>query len=192
MNAWLKTAAAILLSASLANVTAVNQSDAEIMARMMWGECRGAPSTMEKAAVAWCVLNRVDSDKYPDTIRGVITQPNQFTGYRPSNPVDPELLWIAQDVITRWQTDGEGRVLPETYIYFVAGGGCNKFSEVWPVGRKVWDWSAEDPYKEEKENDDPADHVEGLDEHDEPADESDRLHAYLRRCYGRFDDGWMD
>lgn len=191
MNGWVKAAAALLLSASLANVTAVNQSDAEIMARMMWGECRGAPSTMEKAAVAWCVLNRVDDDRYPDTIKGVITQPNQFTGYRASNPVDPELLWIANDVITRWQTDGEGRVLPETYIYFVAGGGCNKFSEVWPVGRDTWDWSAEDPYKEEEENDD-LDAFTGIDEHDEPASEADRTHAFLRRRYVRFDDAGMD
>lgn len=184
-------AAALLLAATMANVSAVDNSDAEIMAKCLWGECRGAPSTMEKAAVAWCILNRVDSDKYPDTIREVITQPNQFTGYKAGNPVDPELLWIANDVITRWQTGGEGRVLPETYIYFVAGGGCNKFSEVWPVGRKVWDWSMEDPYKEEEKNDDPDGTLE-MDEHDEPADEVDRARADLRRCYGRFDDGLVD
>jgi len=181
--------AALLIAASL-NITAVNDSDARIMAKCMWGECRGAPSTMEKAAVAWCILNRVDSDKYPDTIREVVTQPSQFTGYRASNPVDPELLWIALDVITRWQTGDEGRVLPETYLYFVAGDGCNKFSETWPVGRKVWDWSAEDPYDEKGVND--VDTYAGIDEHDEPADEMDRAHAYLRRTYGGFDDGVLD
>lgn len=149
MNRLIRLAAAALLAASLTQVTAVDDSDAEIMARCMWGECRGAPSTMEKAAVAWCILNRVDDPRFPDTIRGVITQPHQFTGYSASHPVDPELLWIARDVIGRWQTGGEGRVLPEDYLYFVAGGGCNKFSKTWPVGRDTWDWSAEDIYEEE-------------------------------------------
>jgi len=67
-------------------------ADAEIMARCMWGECRGAQSTQEKAAVAWCILNRVDDERWPDTIKEVITQPTQFTGYLRSNPIDKELL----------------------------------------------------------------------------------------------------
>lgn len=152
MNRLIRLAAAALLATTIAQVSAVDNSDAEIMAKCLWGECRGASSTMEKAAVAWCVLNRVDSDRYPDTIREVITQPCQFTGYKAGNPVDPELLWISRDVISRWQTGGEGRVLPEDYLYFVAGGGCNKFSKTWPVGRDTWDWSAEDIYKEEEDD----------------------------------------
>lgn len=182
--------AGIMLAASLTNVCSVETSDAEIMAKCLWGECRGAKTTMEKAAVAWCVLNRVDSDTHPDTIREVISQPLQFTGYRASNPVDPDLLWIAQDVITRWQTGDEGRVLPENYLYFVRGDGCNKFSETWPVGRKVWDWSLEDPYEEKGENN--ADTFAGMDEHDEPADALDRAYAHLRRVYSSFDDGVVD
>ena len=129
-------------------------ADAEIMARCMWGECRGAPSTQEKAAVAWCILNRVDDERWPDTIKEVITQPTQFTGYLRSNPIDKELLWLANDVLDRWEREkaGEeevGRVLPRDYCYFVKGRGRqNNFSTTWPVGSKIWDWSLEDPYEE--------------------------------------------
>lgn len=46
---------------------------------------------MEMAAVAWCILNRVDSTEtfFPDTIVEVVTQDSQFHGYSESNPVDP-------------------------------------------------------------------------------------------------------
>lgn len=133
-----------------------DSADAEIMARCMWGECRGMPSTKEKAAVAWCILNRVDDDRWPGTIKEVITQPNQFTGYRSSNPVDEELLWIANDVLGRWESEKAGdedvgRVLPREYCFFVSGyNGHNNFGTSWPIGREIWDWSLPDPYTEEE------------------------------------------
>lgn len=112
------------------------------------------PSTAEKAAVAWCILNRVDDERWPNTIKEVITQPSQFTGYLRSNPVDEELLWIANDVLERWEREkaGEedvGRVLPREYCFFVNGyNGHNNFGTSWPIGRKIWDWSLPDPYEE--------------------------------------------
>ena len=45
-------------------------------------------------------------------------------------------------------------------------------------------------YDEKGVND--VDTYAGIDEHDEPADEMDRAHAYLRRTYGGFDDGVLD
>lgn len=138
-------------------------ADAEIMARCMWGECRGMPSTAEKAAVAWCILNRVDDERWPNTIKEVITQPSQFTGYLRSNPVDEELLWIANDVLERWEKEkaGEedvGRVLPREYCFFVNGyNGHNNFGTSWPIGRKIWDWSLPDPYEERIEENDEFD-----------------------------------
>lgn len=61
------------------------------LAKMVWGEARGC-STTEQAATIWCVLNRYDSgDRFwADTVEGITTQPCQFYGYDPSNPVDPD------------------------------------------------------------------------------------------------------
>ena len=160
----------------------INMDEARMMAKCLWGECRGIESTMERAAVAWTILNRVDDARFPDTIPDVIGQPNQFTGYKWSNPVDPELLDLAMDVIVRWyrEKDGEeavGRVLPSEYVFFVGRSGRNYFSDEWPVSG-TWDWSLEDPYvteyigeEEEQNNDDFSESQQFMDE------------------YRRFDDG---
>ena len=42
----------------------------------------GAPVTpYERACVVAVVMNRVNDPRYPNTIEGVLTQPNQFSGY---------------------------------------------------------------------------------------------------------------
>ena len=70
------------------------------LAKMVWGEARGC-STTEQAATIWCVLNRYDSgDRFwADTVEGITTQPCQFYGYDPSNPVDPDILALVEDVL---------------------------------------------------------------------------------------------
>lgn len=130
------------------------ETDAECLAKMMWGECRGVSSTAEKAAVAWCALNRVDSPLYSDTIKGVVKQPYQFHGYSESNAVDPELLAIAEDVIARWQAEKScigsvGRVLPKEYIFFHGNTAQthNRFFCVVGGVRQYWDWNCFDPYE---------------------------------------------
>ena len=71
--------------------------DVEYIAKTLWGEARGIDSDMEKAAVAWCILNRVDNERWGDTVEEVVTQPNQFHGYHPSYPVTDELREIAEN-----------------------------------------------------------------------------------------------
>lgn len=133
------------------------ESDINYLARTLWGEARGIESTMEKAAVCWCVLNRVDSEEWDfrnmNTIESVVTAPNQFMGYDKRNPLDDELVDIATDVLTRWYMEKDGienvgRVLPKEYTHFYGDGESNYFRTDWR-GKEFWDWSLEDPYKEE-------------------------------------------
>ena len=42
----------------------IAESDINYLAKTLYGEARGIESKMEKAAVCWCILNRVDSDEY--------------------------------------------------------------------------------------------------------------------------------
>lgn len=81
------------------------KADKEALARMVWGEARGC-STTERAAVVWCALNRFDSgDPYYAncmTIYDIVTQPAQFAGYDPENPLDPDILALVEDVLVRW------------------------------------------------------------------------------------------
>jgi len=56
----------------------ISDSDIELMARTIHGEARGEPY-MGQVAVGAVIINRVLSNQFPDTIKGVIYQQNQFT-----------------------------------------------------------------------------------------------------------------
>lgn len=124
---------------------------AAYIAKTIYGEALVCGTT-ERAAVAWCVLNRTDCDWYPDDIIGVVTQKSQFHGYDEENPVLPELYDLALDVIERWLQEKSGaadagRVLPEEYLFFGGDGTHNYFRTKWDGGT-VWDWSLPSPYEE--------------------------------------------
>lgn len=125
------------------------QEDVEYLARTMWGEARGCTVT-EQAAVAWCVLNRVDDPRFPNTVREVVTAPYQFAGYIPGNPVEPDMVALAADVLTRWAAgDDAGRVLPREYVFFSGDGIHNTYTTEY-FGGDTWDWSIASIYEEEK------------------------------------------
>lgn len=106
------------------------EEDIVLIAKTLYGECRGCP-VEEQAQVVWCILNRVDDERFPDTILGVITQPNQFDGYSSSFPVWDNLKDIARDVLTRWSYEKQGitveRQLAPEYVFFTGNGHQNIF-----------------------------------------------------------------
>lgn len=121
---------------------------AEYLANVTWGEARGC-SVTEQAAVMWCVLNRVDSPLYPDSVGEVVTQRAQFNGYSESNPITQEMLQLANSVLTYWSEGTDyGRVLPKEYLYFTGDGKHNYFYTTWTSNAVAWDWSLPSPYKE--------------------------------------------
>ena len=124
--------------------------DVDILCRCVWGEYRGE-DTDQVAAVVWCILNRVDDPRFDNTIKSVVTAPYQFSGYNPTNPVDPRIQRIVVDVLTRWVAEETvcgsiGRILPEEYVYFHGNGTVNLYrSEYW--SRDYWTWELESPYE---------------------------------------------
>ena len=129
------------------------KEELDALARLLYGEYRGA-SLDQQAAVVWCVLNRVDSANpyFPDSIIDVITQPYQFAGYSPNNPVVDNLRLTAEDVVRRWELEklgvGEvGRILPKEYLFFTGNGTVNKFTTQ-HSGGMTWYFTAESPYEE--------------------------------------------
>ena len=124
------------------------EEDIDMIAQLIWAEARGVDSTMEQAAVAWCVLNRYDAG-YGFSISDVITSPSQFA-YRRGLPVLDKFRELAKDVLTRWLLEKQGiedvgRVLPEDYLYFAGSHGANRFRTGYS-SRTYWDWSLPDPY----------------------------------------------
>ena len=123
--------------------------DADLIAKTVWGEARGCDTT-QQAAVVWCILNRMDSAAFPNSIRAVVTQKYQFAGYRAENPVELDILALVYDVLVRWSMEPEyagsvGLVLPENYLFFTGNGIENAFTETL-FGETVWDWSLPSPY----------------------------------------------
>ena len=110
------------------------EDDVAAMAKMLWGEARGCTRD-NQIKCAWVVLNRVDDERFPDTIQGVLEQPSQFHGYDPSFPVTDELYSVAFDVLTRWSYEKQGvpvrRELAESFLWFTGNGSENIFREVY-------------------------------------------------------------
>lgn len=108
------------------------EADVIALAQMLYGEARGCTVDNQMKCV-WCVLNRVDDVRFPDTIIGVLSQPSQFHGYSPDFPVWDNLYAVAMDVLTRWSMEKQGadvaRELPNTYCWFTGFNGSNHFRE---------------------------------------------------------------
>lgn len=122
--------------------------DIELIARTIWGEAEVVKSTAERAAVAWCILNRVDDSGKP--IESVILAPHQFCCREDGN-VPAWAVELAEDVVERWEREraGEtnvGRTIPADYLYFVGDGWRNYFSIEWK-STEYWDWSMPNPYE---------------------------------------------
>ena len=111
-----------------------SEDDVAAMAKMLWGEARGCTRD-NQIKCAWIVCNRVDDERFPDTIQGVLEQPHQFHGYSESFPVTDELYNIAFDVLTRWSYEKQGipvrRELPKSFLWFTGNGRENIFRAVY-------------------------------------------------------------
>lgn len=154
MIKWLAVAAVVLcVCGQPVHVTAMDENikyptDADVMymAKVIHGEA-GICSDLQKSAVAWCVLNRVDCAEYPDNIIDVITQPHQFKGYADDKRPTCDEIALAWDVIYRWLNHIGGRTLPPEYLFFHAHKGVNVFTTNHLKGR-TWDWSLPNIYGE--------------------------------------------
>lgn len=134
-----------------------SETDAEIIAQVLYEECRYLPE-LEQSAVVWVILNRVDSTAayFPDTVAEVCTQKigsMYMFAYSPDAPVEEALYLLAMDVLQRWcdEKNGHaevGRTLPKEYLYFWGDGKHNYFRKEYQ-GKKYWDWTLPNPYEAE-------------------------------------------
>ena len=131
-----------------------SESDIEIAAKIILKEAEsvkdncGVSGDCHRAAVIWCILNRVDAG-YGD-FEEVATAPNQFAYYSNTRIVK-EFYELAEDVLDRWSQEKAGikdvgRVLPQDYLWFRGNGKVNIFRNKYKGDCKIWDWSLPDPY----------------------------------------------
>lgn len=125
--------------------------EVEMLAKVIYREAGGIEEDSHKAAVAWCILNRVDSEKYDNSINEVITAKSQFA-WIPNTPIKEDLYNLSKDVVTRWLLEKEGienvgRTLPSGYFFFNGDGQYNHFRESLDTNN-YWDWSYGTPYED--------------------------------------------
>lgn len=81
-----------------------NQSNVNLLARLIYGEARGEPYTGQ-VAVGAVVMNRVKSSSFPNSISGVIYQSGSFDAVRDGQinlTPDATAKKAAQDAINGW------------------------------------------------------------------------------------------
>lgn len=109
-----------------------NYSNAVAMAGTMYAESRGLDAR-ECSMISWCILNRYDTQRYGKTLSSVIWAKSQFAhSTRTVSDSGIDLVWLAQDVLTRWykEQQGEtnvGRTLPQGYCFYYGNGHHNLF-----------------------------------------------------------------
>lgn len=118
--------------ASLQGFLTDHYAEAVAIAGVMYAEARGLDKR-EMSMVAWCILNRWDTQRFGSTLSSVIWARNQFAhSTRTVSDDGTDLVWLAQDVLTRWYREkhGEeivGRTLPQGYCYYYGNGRHNLF-----------------------------------------------------------------
>jgi N-acetylmuramoyl-L-alanine amidase len=93
------------------NVSTINATSSEIdlMARLVRAEATGEPYA-GKVAVAYVVLNRVDSSQFPDSITSVINQSGQFSPVSNGQinvSADAESVKAVKDALNDDRSDSE-------------------------------------------------------------------------------------
>lgn len=101
--------------------------DVVMASQTVWGEYRGEDAE-QRAAVVWCILNRVEDDRFPNTISEVVRQPHQFQGYSSNNPSEPFADEV-RDILMRWH-EGEHGIDP-SLCWFYGDGRINHYRNAW-------------------------------------------------------------
>ena len=90
------------------------KSEAEYIAKVLYGTAQNN-TERDQRTVVWCILNRVDSTAYPNTVKEVCEQPAQWMGYSDKNPVLAALYNVALKELETWHNDY--RPVSADYIY---------------------------------------------------------------------------
>lgn len=111
------------------SVISYTDEEFEMMCYVLQGEVGGC-SDASKIAVANVIINRVKSSRFPDSIKGVLTAPNQFTAisayYNKTNAPSKNTKDCAKRAL-----NGEGADASKGATYYYAPKYCSGSSAAW-------------------------------------------------------------
>lgn len=114
--------------------------EAQALARVLYGI--RSNSDKDLRTYCWCVLNRVDSPDYPDTLDEVIAQPSQWMRYDPENPVLESLYQIAREQLNVWHK-GTTRPVSNEFVFMNWTPSDLCLRDRWEEGSRTnyWRWN---------------------------------------------------
>lgn len=88
------------------------------IAKVLYGYRYNSERDLE--GIVWVILNRMDNQaefRGFESIQEVVNQPSQWMGYSEQNPVLEDLWDIADNTLSKYETDGK-RLFGQEYLYF--------------------------------------------------------------------------
>ena len=92
-------------------------AEAEYIAKLLYGQARYNSPEAQKA-IAWLIINRVESPYYPNSVQEVVEQPSQWMGYNDNNIIEDNLYEIALTAVNDWH-NGAHRPFSADFLYMV-------------------------------------------------------------------------
>ena len=135
---------------ALETARAVSEEERHCLQQNIYFEARNQ-STLGQVAVAWVTLNRVESDRYPDTICGVVWQDKQFSWTHDGKPDGPaanaleQRAWqdaglVAEVTLLDWARDLRSPVEGATHYHadYVRPYWADSYAEVTRVDNHIF------------------------------------------------------
>ena len=92
-------------------------TEAEYIAKLLYGQARYNSLEAQKA-IAWLIINRVESPYYPNSVQEVVEQPSQWMGYNDNNIIEDRLYEVALTAVNDWH-NGAHRPFSADFLYMV-------------------------------------------------------------------------
>ena len=90
---------------------------AEYIAKLLYGQARYTSPEVQKA-IAWLIINRVESPYYPNSVQEVVEQQSQWMGYNDNNIIEDRLYEVALTAVNDWH-NGAHRPFSADFLYMV-------------------------------------------------------------------------
>ena len=97
-------------------IESLTEEDRELICRITWREA-GNQKEKGQRAVMEVILNRIESDTFPDTAYGVLSQTGQFSTWAGRNEVTTEQIEQMQNILNIIYQE-ENTILTKEYVYF--------------------------------------------------------------------------
>lgn len=94
------------------------REEASWCAKVLYGTARNNTEKQQETVI-WCIVNRMENQWYPDTIREVCKQNYQFMGFQDNNPVEDGLFKVAYKVLYNYYVEGY-KPVANVYVYMSA------------------------------------------------------------------------